>query len=63
MHVLTWAIQGLEKPKPLDVIHMEVGEQEVDARNLRAEGHPQPSDAGTGVEHHQCPVNSSHLDT
>jgi hypothetical protein len=31
MNLLARTIQGFEKPKPLDVIHMEMSEHEVDA--------------------------------
>jgi hypothetical protein len=35
MYLLAWSIQRFEKPEALDMIHMKVGEQEVDARYLR----------------------------
>jgi hypothetical protein len=36
MHLLAGTVQWFEKPKPLDVIHMEMGEQEIEAWHLRS---------------------------
>jgi hypothetical protein len=34
MDFLAASLQGFEKPEPLDVIHMKMGEEEVDALHL-----------------------------
>jgi hypothetical protein len=36
MHLLAWSKQGFEKPQALDVIHMQMGEQEIEAWHLRS---------------------------
>jgi hypothetical protein len=36
MHFLAWTIQRFKKPQPLDMIHMEMSEQEIDAWHLRS---------------------------
>jgi hypothetical protein len=63
MHLLAWTIEGFEKPQPLDMIHMEMGEQQVDSGFFRPQGLPQGSDSRTGIEHQQGPILASYLDT
>jgi hypothetical protein len=63
MDFLAWIIQGFEKPEPLDMIHVEMCEEEVNAPYLRPDGRPQASDPRAGIEHHQGSVIPLHFDT
>jgi hypothetical protein len=40
VNFLAWPIERIEKPKPLDVIQMEMRKQEVDARYFRPQSFP-----------------------
>jgi hypothetical protein len=35
-----WAVQRIEEPKPLDVVHVEVGEKDVHTRAMTTERGP-----------------------
>jgi hypothetical protein len=63
MDLLARSMQGFEKPESLNVIHMEMGEEDVDARHLRPYAGPQSSDPCAGIEHHQASIIATHLNT
>jgi hypothetical protein len=63
MNLLGGSNQRFEKPEPLDVIHMEMGEEDIDAPHLGRYSLSQTTDACAGIEHHEGPVLGSDLDT
>jgi hypothetical protein len=63
MYFLAGPIERIKKPQSLDMIHMEMGEQEVDARFFRSQAFPEASDPRAGIEHQHGPVIASYFDT
>jgi hypothetical protein len=63
MDVQVGTIQGLEEPEPLNVVHVEMGQEQIDACHLNPDGFPQTADPSSGIQHHQSPVIASDLNT
>jgi hypothetical protein len=63
VHLLAGTIQRFEKTESLDMIHMEVGEEKIDARLLSAQLLSQRADSCAGIEDDQGPIITSYLDT
>ena len=56
------AEQRPEEPQPLQVVEVQVGEEEVDRRDLLVgHDHAEGSDPGAGVEHHHGAIRAAHL--
>ena len=65
MDVHALVVERCEEPQPLDVVHVEMGEQHVDAvlRVARSGSSAAPAaDAGAGVEHEHRLIVRPHLD-
>jgi hypothetical protein len=61
MNFLTRVIQGFEKTKPLNMVHVQMGEEQIDAPHLTPECLPQTADASPRIEHDQGPVIAADL--
>src|SRR4029450_4531167 len=61
VHLHAGLVERRKKPEPLDVIHVQVGEQQIDAANPAREGGAESPYSRPGIEH-QHVVLRAHLD-
>lgn len=62
MDVDSWIIERTKETKPLDVIHVEMGQENVNSSNLFRKLQAETPDSRTGVQHQEGAIFRSHFD-
>jgi hypothetical protein len=55
-------IERAEEAKTLDMVHVKMGQQDVDPRQIRRQLSAEPANAGAGIQHQHGAVSGAHLD-
>ena len=62
MNLAARLVEGFEEAEPLDVVHVEVGQEDVHARNLGPHARTETPYPRPGIEDQESAVSAPHLD-